>query len=222
MFGLILQFTNVEFVAILINKIIPCVHLTNISMYEFMHCMNSMNIWIHIKYEYNEREYNSELMHNIYKTLKGKKLHVRTNSSNFRSTIDSHKCLTFRFLVIHFIRQKWKGLHGVYTAIGITIVWLFLWLHVSRRNNCVGVSLFNCFRRIFPFFFPIFSGGSFWFASSGIKSSSAASNFSNICFLLIFSLCVGFAAFVFFLPHLFFFWAMGGNFGELNFYEVRY
>ena len=111
-----------------------------------------MKIWICIIYEYNECEYNSELMHNINNRLKGKKLLVHTNSSNFRSIIDSHKCLTFSFVVINFIRQKWQQYHGVYTAIGITIVWLCLWLQVSRRNSSVGASVFNHLRRIFPVF----------------------------------------------------------------------
>ena len=79
-------------------------------------------------------------------------MHVRTNFSNFRSIIDSHKCLTFTFVVINFICQKWQQYHGVDTAIGITIVWLCLWLQVSRRNNCIGVSVFNRLRRIFLVF----------------------------------------------------------------------
>ncbi len=55
--------------------------------------MNSYNI-----HEYNEREYNSELMHNINDRLKENKLHLRTNSSNFRSIFDSRKRLMFSFM----------------------------------------------------------------------------------------------------------------------------
>ncbi len=168
--------------------------------------MNSNIKRIHRINEFNEHDYNDESTHNINNKLKWQRMHVHTNSSNFRRIIISHKCNTFLYIFIHFIHQKWQGYSCIYTAIGITIV--LLWLHVGnkfRRINYVGVFLSNLLQRTFRL--------ALW----GIKSSSSASNLSNNCFLVIFSWCLGLSAFEILQPFLFFFLALGGHFGRGDF-----